>query len=173
MNGLKMSAAFNYGELMRSAMTNIIKTILEETIKSGLIDNQHFFINFETSSTDVVISPRLKEQYPNEMSIIIKNWYTDLAVSDDYFSITLNFSNVPENLRIPFKSIISFSDPSVDFVIKPNDTNNNINPDDLTKELQTMGEIVEEIENNQESKNTSPSKKKGEVVNIENFRKNR
>ena len=53
----------------------VIKKILNQTAKTGLIEGHHFFINFATASNDVVMSPRLKDQYPEEMSIIIKNWY--------------------------------------------------------------------------------------------------
>jgi len=117
------------------------------------------------------MSPRLKDQYPEEMSIIIKNWYADLDISDEYFAITLNFGNVPENMRIPYHAIISFSDPSVDFSIRPNDFSKSINLNDLEEEIRIMGEIVEDVEKNKESEEVESNSKKGEVVSLDKFRK--
>ena len=134
-----MSSGFDYEKLMHLAMVDVIKKILNQTAKTGLIEGHHFFINFATASNDVVMSPRLKDQYPEEMSIIIKNWYADLDISDEYFAITLNFGNVPENMRIPYHAIISFSDPAVDFSIRPNDFSKSINLNDLEEEIRIMG----------------------------------
>ena len=166
-----MSSGFDYGNLMHLAMVDVIKKILKQTAKTGLIGEHHFFINFSTSSSDVVMSPRLKDQYPEEMSIIIKNWYADLEILDDYFGITLNFGNVPENMRIPYNTIISFSDPSVDFLIRPNDFTQGAKLTDLENEIRTMGEMVEEVEKNQKHVREESKAKKGEVVNLDNFRK--
>ena len=166
-----MSSGFDYEKLMHLAMVDVIKKILNQTAKTGLTEGHHFFINFATASNDVVMSPRLKDQYPEEMSIIIKNWYADLDISDEYFAITLNFGNVPENMRIPYNAIISFSDPSVDFSIRPNDFSKSINLNDLEEEIRIMGEIVEDVEKNKESEEVESNSKKGEVVSLDKFRK--
>ena len=166
-----MSSGFDYEKLMHLAMVDVIKKILNQTAKTGLIGDHHFFINFATASNDVVMSPRLKDQYPEEMSIIIKNWYADLDISDEYFAITLNFGNVPENMRIPYHAIISFSDPSVDFSIRPNDFSKSINLNDLEEEIRIMGEIVEDVEKNKEPEEIKADSKKGEVVSLDKFRK--
>ena len=166
-----MSSGFDYEKLMHLAMVDVIKKILNQTAKTGLIGDHHFFIKFATACNDVVMSPRLKDQYPEEMSIIIKNWYADLDISDDYFEITLNFGNVPENMRIPYNAIISFSDPSVEFSIKPNDFSKSINLNDLEEEIRIMGEIVEDVEKNKEPEEIKADSKKGEVVSLDKFRK--
>ena len=51
------------------------------------------------------------------MTIVIRNWFDNLKVSSNYFEITLNFSNQPERLTVPFNSIELFADPSVDFAL--------------------------------------------------------
>ena len=166
-----MNTSFDYQNLVRQATLGLIKKIMQQMDKNGLVGEQHFFINFSTSSDSVVMSPRLKDQYPQEMAIIIKNWYADLEVLDDYFSITLNFGNVPENLRIPYNTIISFSDPSVNFTIKPGELNTTNDLSTFKDEIEIMGDIVEEIENKQDFEEDKDKMKKGEIVDLEQFRK--
>ena len=165
-----MSSGFNYLVLMRQGMFDLIKNILVKTRETGLIGEQHFFINFSTSSDEVIMSQRLKEQYPEEISIIIRNWYADLEVADSYFSITLNFGNIPENMRIPYHVINSFSDPSVNFTVKPNA----LSPiDELVKfdeEIKSVDKMVEAIEASNLG-DTNPEKKTGEIISLETFRK--
>ena len=116
------------------------------------------------------MSQRLKDQYPDEMTIIVKNWYADLEVTEDHFSITLNFGNVPENMRIPYQAINSFSDPSVNFTIRPQA----LAPiDDLVKfdeEVKGMDQMVEAIEDSNKI-DLSSEKKRAEIINLETFRK--
>ena len=52
------------------------------------------------------------------MTIVIQNWFENLHVDDKSFSIVLNFKNTPEKLTIPFESVLSFSDPSVNFSLQ-------------------------------------------------------
>ena len=69
------------------------------------------------------------KDYPNDMTIVIQNWFEDLQVDDQYFSIVLNFKNKPEKMKIPFASIISFSDPSVNFSLQfENSIKQNLEP---------------------------------------------
>ena len=165
-----MSSGFDYQALMRQGMLDLIKNILMKTRDTGLVGEQHFFINFSTSSSEVIMSQRLKDQYPEEMSIIIKSWYADLEVTETYFSITLNFGNVPENMRIPYHVINSFSDPSVNFTVRPKA----LSPvDELVKfdeDIQSMDQMVEAIEDSNKIDRSSV-KKSGEVINLETFRK--
>ena len=165
-----MSSGFDYQSLMRQGMLDLIKNILRKTRDEGLVAEQHFFINFSTSSNEVVMSQRLKDQYPDEMTIIVKNWYADLEVTEDHFSITLNFGNVPENMRIPYQAINSFSDPSVNFTIRPKA----LAPiDDLVKfdeGVKGMDQMVEAIEDSNKIDRSS-EKKRAEIINLETFRK--
>jgi phosphatidylethanolamine/phosphatidyl-N-methylethanolamine N-methyltransferase len=52
------------------------------------------------------------------MTIVIQHWYDALDVTDDGFSITLNFGDSPERLRVPFDAILTFVDPSVEFGLR-------------------------------------------------------
>ena len=83
-----------YGRLMHRAMRGLIQTVLED------------------------IADWLKDRYPEEMTIVVQNWFDDLRVDDEGFWITLNFGDSPEPLRVPFDAILTFVDPSVEFGLR-------------------------------------------------------
>ena len=56
-----------------------------------------------------------KEQYPDEMTIIIQHQYWALKVKEDYFEVTLTFKKLPAPLHIPFQALTAFFDPGVQF----------------------------------------------------------
>jgi hypothetical protein len=104
----------------------------------------------------VKISEWLMDKHPNEMTIVIQNWFEGLSVSNDSFTITLNFGDQLEELKIPFLSIISFVDPSVEFGLKFDDLEE--------KEPQTTKE-AEMVMVESEDKNEA------EIVLLDSFRK--
>ncbi len=106
----------NYGKLIDDAMHIIVKKALEEVvIRNGLPGSHHFFISFLTRYPGVVISDKLAQKYPNEMTIVLQYQFEELAVSQDSFSVVLSFDNVKECITIPFASLTAFADPSVKF----------------------------------------------------------
>ena len=60
----------------------------------------------------------LRARYPGEMTVVLQHWFDDLQVTDDGFSITLNFGDNPERMTIPFDSLRTFVDPSVEFGLR-------------------------------------------------------
>jgi p-aminobenzoyl-glutamate transporter AbgT len=68
-----------------------------------------------TVNEGVKLSPRLLAQYPEEMTIILQHQFWDLTVLEDRFEVGLSFGGIPERLVVPFNSIKSFFDPSVQF----------------------------------------------------------
>ena len=61
---------------------------------------------------------QLRARYPQEMTVVIQHWYENLVVTDEGFSITLNFGNNPEPMVIPFDALRTFVDPSVEFGLR-------------------------------------------------------
>lgn len=109
-----------YDILASEALRGIIRTVLQRVQKRGLPGDHHFYITFDTTAPGAIISKRLKEQYPLEMTIVMQHQFWDLVVYDDRFEVKLSFNNVPERLVIPFAAIRSFIDPSVQFGFNPN-----------------------------------------------------
>ena len=114
----------DYKALIENAMLGMVKDILEKISQNGLPENHHFLITFFSNSKGVIIPDWMKEKYPDKMTIIIRNWFENLNVTEKKFDISLNFNNTVEHLTIPFSSLELFADPSVDFAISFNQINN-------------------------------------------------
>ena len=57
----------------------------------------------------------MRAQYPTEMTVVLQHQFWDLTVTEDRFEVGLSFGGVAERLVVPFNSIKSFFDPSVQF----------------------------------------------------------
>ena len=104
-----------YDVLAQEALRGVVRKVLQEVAKSGLPGEHHFYISFATQHPGVRLSTRMREQYPDEMTIVVQHQYWDLKASDHGFEIGLSFNDVPENLLIPYAAIRGFFDPSVQF----------------------------------------------------------
>ena len=113
-----MAKSIDYGNLMHKAMRGLIQTVLNEVAANGLPGEHHFFITFDTKVEGVEMADWLRARYPGEMTVVIQHWFDDLKVTNDGFSITLNFGNNPEHMTIPFDAMRTFVDPSVEFGLR-------------------------------------------------------
>ena len=104
-----------YQALTDSALRGVVRDALRRIEKSGLIGAHHFYLTFKTHADGVDIPDFLKEQYPDEMTIIIQHQYWALKVKEDYFEVTLTFKKLPAPLHIPFAALTAFFDPGVQF----------------------------------------------------------
>jgi len=107
-----------YDVLAQDALRGVIRKVLGEVVKTGLPGEHHFFITFLTSAPGVRLSSRLREKYPELMTIVIQHQYWDLQVTDASFEVGLSFSDIPERLLIPFSAIRGFYDPAVNFELE-------------------------------------------------------
>ena len=156
-----MSEFIDYGALMHAAMRGLIRQVLERTAEDGeLPGDHHFFVTFDTRHADVDIADWLHKSYPEEMTVVIQHWFEDLEVDDEGFAVTLNFGDTPERLRIPFDAMITFVDPSVEFGLRFEPTDDEDELDDIEDEA-PMAVDVEEPESDRD----------GAVVSLDSFRK--
>lgn len=107
----------NYAELIDEAMHNVVRRSLEILEKNDDHGDHHFFISFLTKAPGVTISSNLKKKYPEEMTIVLQYQFDNLVVGDKEFSVSLSFNGIRENISVPYLSLTSFSDPSVNFSI--------------------------------------------------------
>ncbi len=157
----EQSDSIAYGRLMHRAMRGLIQTVLEDVAKDGLPGDHHFFVTFDTRQDGVEIADWLRERYPEEMTIVIQHWFDGLIVDDDGFSITLNFGDNPEPLRVPFDAILTFVDPSVEFGLRF-ETQGEDGPEDEPPEPDGDDTPEDETEDHQDA----------EVVSLDRFRRN-
>src|SRR6476660_8492114 len=104
-----------YDVLARDALRGVLRRVLTDAAEHGLPGEHHFYITFLSTADGVKLSPRLLAQYPDEMTIILQHQFWDLVVTEDRFEVGLSFGGIPERLVIPFAAIKSFLDPSVQF----------------------------------------------------------
>jgi hypothetical protein len=105
----------DYQALAQEAMRGIVRTVLVRVAKTGLPGEHHFYIAFKTDAVGVVLSKRLREKYPEEMTVVLQHRFWDLVVADDRFEVKLTFDSIPERLVVPFAAIKVFFDPSVPY----------------------------------------------------------
>jgi hypothetical protein len=157
-----MSREIDYGNLMHSAMRGLIRTVLQDVAEKGLPGNHHFFITFDTNHPDAQLADWLRERYPGAMTVVMQHWYDNLEVGEDGFGITLNFGDAPEPLFIPYDSIETFVDPSVEFGLRFEAADEE-EDDDLAE-----SDPTEDQDDAEEPSRAT----EGDVVSLDSFRKN-
>lgn len=112
----------DYEALAQGAMRAVVRTVLQKVAKTGLPGEHHFYIAFNTKAPGVSLSQRLRERYPEEMTVVLQHRFWDLIVTDDRFEVNLTFDSIPERLVVPFTSIKVFFDPSVPYGLQFDDS---------------------------------------------------
>ncbi|MDP8921207.1 MAG: ClpXP protease specificity-enhancing factor SspB [Pseudomonadota bacterium] len=106
-----------YDLLVQDALKSVVRKVLIDA-KDGLPGEHHFYISFQTDFPGVRLSNRLRDKYPQEMTIVLQHQFWDLNVTEHTFEVGLSFSGIPERLLIPFDALTGFFDPSVQFGLK-------------------------------------------------------
>jgi hypothetical protein len=168
-----------YDLLAQDALRGLVRKVLTDAAKSGLPGEHHFSISFRTDAEGVKMSPRLREQFPQEMTVILQYQFWDLKVTDNGFEVGLSFGGVPEKLTIPFAAIKSFFDPSVQFglqfetIEEPAATGDARAPAEAkpASAAESTPVAAGAQASGDNAKESSPDKPSGEVVRLDRFRK--
>jgi hypothetical protein len=162
-----MSGSIDYGKLMHRAMRSLIQDVLTDVENNGLPGAHHFFITFDTTHPEAELADWLRERYPSEMTVVMQNWFDALHVTDDGFSVTLNFGDAPEPLYVPYDSINTFVDPSVEFGLRFE------SQEDEDEDVVELTELTlpEEMQDAGEENPSEDAPKDAEIVSLDSFRK--
>ena len=161
-----------YDVLARDALRGVLRRVLADAAEHGLPGEHHFFITFLSTAEGVKLSPRLLAQYPEEMTVILQHQFWDLVVTEDRFEVGLSFGGIPERLVVPFSSIKSFFDPSVQFGLQ-------FEPADATEAATTnppavpasSGQVVPALTAAATEDEPAKPSEGAEVVRLDRFRK--
>ena len=104
-----------YEALVESALRGVVREALRKVESQGLIGGHHFFITFKTRAPGVEMPDFLREQYPEEITVVVQNKFWGLKAGDEAFEVTLTFQKVPASLRVPYAAITAFADPGTKF----------------------------------------------------------
>lgn len=161
----------DYENLVQESLRSVMKQALILVAKNGLPGTHHFYLSFKTDYPEVDVPDYLKEEYPEEITIVLQYEFWDLEVTDDHFCVTLCFNDIHERLMIPFNAITSFVDPSVKFGL-------HFMPVEVpTKQVKPLP-VEEKKKNSRKGSSSSVEKSKGgtgkqtsNVVALDTFRK--
>ncbi|MEM7191984.1 MAG: ClpXP protease specificity-enhancing factor SspB [Pseudomonadota bacterium] len=172
-----------YDLLTQDALRGVVREVLTQVQRDGLPGEHHLYIAFDTCADGVTISKRLKEQYPEEMTVVLQYQFWDLFVWEERFEVKLSFANVPERLVVPFDAVKAFYDPSAQFGLqfgKPGAANDSARqhmasalPDivgDQSDERAPAEAPPEDVPEN-DSVEVVMSRPPAEVVQLDSFRK--
>jgi len=173
-----------YDAMVQEALRGMVRGVLDEIARSkSLPGDHHFFITFDTTANGVRLSPRLRAQYPNEMTIVLQHQFWDLKVTEEAFEVGLSFGGVAEKLAVPLHAIKVFADPSVQFTLQfetlvEGRDDAEAEPaaeqsKDVTREPETRKGSVPTVssESAEETAAKSDDKAGAEVVRLDRFRK--
>ena len=107
-----------YDRLVQGALRGVVVAALRRVAREGLVGDHHFYISFRTDHPGVRVPADVKARFPEEMTIVLQNQFWDLEVDESQFTVSLNFDRVARRMVVPFDSVTSFTDPSVEFGLK-------------------------------------------------------
>jgi hypothetical protein len=173
-----------YDLLVQDALRGVVRTVMVDA-RNGLPGEHHFYITFDTRAEGVRISPRMREQYPQDITIVLQHQFWDLEVTDDGFEVGLAFGGVTERLTVPFTAVTAFSDPSVQFGLQftqivegadasaPGDATAKARPPAEHKAAPAAVTLPAPANRDKDAPEDDPDKPSsgGEVVRLDRFRK--
>lgn len=162
-----------YQALTDAALRGVVRAALQKVEKQGLVGSHHFYLTFKTHFPGVELPNFLREQYPDEMTIILQHQFWGLKVSDDEFEVALTFKKMPATLVIPFAALTAFFDPGVQFGLQfKSAEQEGAGPAPLSEgeELTDEDTDIELPEEETVEEKPRPSGQ-GEVVSLDQFRK--
>ena len=162
-NATMSGGQIDYGGMMQRALRGVLSQALGMVAEQGPIGAHHFYIKFDTTHAGVTMPDWLKEQFPEEITIVLQHEFWDLAVTPDRFTVTLSFSDRSATMTVPFDAVLQFVDPHAEFGLKF---------DGHEVEDEEEAPVPEaDFEPEPEPDPDGPPRGGGEVVSIDSFRK--
>lgn len=109
-----------YEAWVETAMRQVVAQAIAHVAEHGLPGEHHFYLTFRTDHPGVVMPPRLRAQYPQEMTIVLQHQFWDLKMDREagLISVGLSFGGVPASLAIPLDAVVGFADPQVRYGLR-------------------------------------------------------
>ncbi|WP_240796847.1 ClpXP protease specificity-enhancing factor SspB [Terasakiella sp. SH-1] len=154
-----------YDRWIEDALKSVVRKALTYCQEHGLPGEHHFYITFATDHPDVIMPSHLREQYPEEITVVIEHEFWDLEVTADYFGVALSFSDVKTPIHVPFDAVTGFADPSVKFGLqfKMETVEDELELDELP--LEESEPVLEEV-----SSKSDDDENKDNVIALDAFR---
>ena len=109
----------NYEAMTQTALLTVVRNSIRRVIREdGLPGSHHFYITFATKHLKADVDEGLANKYPDEITIVLEHQYWDLQDNTTNFEVTLKFGGIPKYIKVPYKAITRFHDPSVGFTMQ-------------------------------------------------------
>jgi uncharacterized protein len=109
-----------YDDWTEEALRHVVARALGYAGRNGLPGEHHFYVTFRTDHPGTAIPQRLREKYPEEMTIVLQHQFHGLKVDEAVgeFSVGLSFGGIPTTLTVPLAAVTGFADPHVRFGLR-------------------------------------------------------
>ncbi|QLP97748.1 MAG: Stringent starvation protein B [Rhodoblastus sp.] len=107
-----------YDLLVQEALRGVVRRVLSNAARDGLPGAHYFHVEFLTAAPGVRLSDRMRERFPDRMTIILQHHFWDLEVTEEAVEVGLSFGGVGERVRVPFSAVTGFFDESVQFGLR-------------------------------------------------------
>ena len=109
-----------YEKWIEHALRHVVAQAIEHAAVHGLPGGHHFYITFRTAYPGVELPPRVRAQYPKDMTIVLQHQFWDLAFNRETQAIQvgLSFGGVPTKLVIPLDAVMEFADPHIRYGLR-------------------------------------------------------
>jgi len=108
----------DYPAILQDALRDAVRRVMEQVAEHGLPGEHHLYIGFRTSFPGVQVPRGLRQQYPEEVTIILQHQFWGLEVTPEDFSVILAFGSSRQRILVPFAALTAFADPSADFGLR-------------------------------------------------------
>lgn len=108
----------SYQEFLQESMLEFVKKILLRICADSPRINQVLYISYRTDHPLVQLSDRVKELYPQEITIVMQYQFENLVIDDKGFSVVLSFDGIKETIYVPFDALTNFTDTNNGYSLK-------------------------------------------------------
>jgi uncharacterized protein len=118
--GQRPESLLPYDQWTEEALRHVVARAIAHAASHGLPGQHHFYLTFRTDHPGVVIPPRLRTQYPQEMTIVLQHQFWDLRMDNEagLISVGLSFGGVASTLVVPLAAVTAFADPHVRYGLR-------------------------------------------------------
>jgi hypothetical protein len=107
----------DYPAILQEALRGVVRRVLEQVAEHGLPGEHFLNLGFRTDFPGVQVPRFLREQYPEEVMIVLQHQFWGLEVTPEDFSVLLSFGGSRQQVVVPFAALTAFEDRSVGFAI--------------------------------------------------------
>lgn len=110
--------SFDYKALLHEALLQVPRRALARVAEEGMPEGHHFYITFRSQDPEVDVPAFLRDQFPEELTIILQHQFWSLEVDEAAFSVVLSFGGRRHRLFVPFSALTTFADPYASFGLR-------------------------------------------------------